>query len=152
MGRGRIVVPGRRAARSERENLEPSGVRIRTGGVEMDADEDRILRGVGDAGADFEWNENIVLASHDDLEAFRLEKRTQLAGDIGRVGLFVAESARRAFVESAVAGIEHDGLHFAAALDHLRAELRLDGFREVDAGDEELVVVRDDGETATAAG
>src|SRR6186713_435615 len=88
----------------------------------MDADEDRILGCVRDPGPHVE-----------------------------RVGFLVAERARGAFVKSAVPGIEHYGLDFAAALDHLRTELWLDGFREIDAGDEKLVVVGDDRETEPVA-
>jgi hypothetical protein len=43
--------------------------------------------------------------------------------------------------------IEHDGHDFSASLDHVRSQLRLDRFGEVDARDEEFVIVRDDGET-----
>ena len=42
-------------------------------------------------------------------------------------------------------------MDFSAALDHVGPELRLDRFREVDPGDEEFVVVGDDGETEPVA-
>ncbi len=37
------------------------------------------------------------------------------------------------------------------ALDHLRPQLRLDGLGEIDAGDEEFVVLRDDGKAEPVA-
>src|ERR1051326_6828082 len=107
----------------------------------MDADEDRIPGLVRDPGADFERYEDIVLARHDYLKSFRLEQRPEFPRDIEREILFVPESAGGAFVVTAVAGIEHDGLDFAAALNHVRPELRLDCFRKVDARDEKFVVV-----------
>jgi len=147
----RVVVRGGGAAGSERENLETGGVRVRAGGVEMNTDKDGILRRVRDPGADFERDEDVILTGHDDLEAFGLQHRAQLARDIERIRLLVAVSAGRAFVETAVAGIEHHGGDFAAALDHVGPELGLDGFGKVDARDEEFVVLGDDGEAEPVA-
>src|SRR5436190_941575 len=61
-------------------------------------------------------------------------------------------ASESSLVEGAPRGVsEHDVLDFPAALDHVGPELRLDGLREIDAGDEEFVVVRDDGKTEPVA-
>ena len=117
----------------------------------MDADEDGIARGVGDAGAQFERNEDIVLARHDHFKTFGLKKRAQQTGDIERVLLLAAECAQRTLVETAVAGIEHDRLHLALVLEHLRAQLRLDGLGQIDPRDEKFPILGDDGEAEPVA-
>src|ERR1700674_682094 len=67
----RVVGGGRSAARRERKNFEAGRVAGRIGSVKMKADEDGIARGVRDAGAHFERDEDIVLARHDHAKTFR---------------------------------------------------------------------------------
>ncbi len=74
-----------------------------------------------------------------------LKTPTQLARDVEGVLLLASVTAPRALIETAVAGIEHNGLQFAFALDHLRPQLRFDCLCEIDPGDEKFPIVRDDG-------
>ena len=117
----------------------------------MEADEDRVAGGVGETGAHVERDEDIVLAGQNHLEALLLQERAKLASDVERELFFGAESVPGAFIETAVAGIEHDGLNLSFLDKHLRTQLRLDGFGEIDARDEELVVLRNDGEAKPVA-
>ena len=106
----------------------------------MDADEDGILLRIRDAGAQIQGNENIALARHHNFESFRFQQRPELARDVEREIFFAAVTAARAFVVTAMSGIEHDRLHFAHVRDHVRAELRFERFREVDARDQKPAV------------
>ena len=68
------------------------------------------------------------------LTARQLEAaRRTLSRHIKRVILFVAITADRAFIETAVTGIEHDRSDAAELLDHVRTQLRFEGFGEIDA-------------------
>src|SRR5436190_1449304 len=111
----------------------------------MDADENGIARLVGDVGPECEREKDVVLARHDDFESLGLEERAQPARYIESVFLLEAVAAARALVEPAVAGIEHNGLHCAVALDHVGPELWLDRFCQIDARDEKFSVLRDNG-------
>src|SRR3982751_3908774 len=97
----------------------------------MNADENGIFGRVRDPGAQFQRDKDITVAGHFDLEAFRLEKRLDVARYIEREVLFAAIAADRALIVAAVTRIEHDGFEPAEIRDHLRAQLRFEGFGEV---------------------
>src|SRR5437868_1120573 len=108
MERERVVVRGRRAARSKRENFKTGRAWIAAGGIEMNTDEDRIPGLVRNPRADFERDENIVFAGHDDPESFRLKHWPEFPRDIEGEIFFIPERTGRALVVTAVAGIEHN--------------------------------------------
>ena len=146
-----VVLRRRRTDRRERINFKTNRVRIPIGGVEMNADENGILLRIRDARAQFQRNKDVALARHDDLESFRFEQRSQLTRNIEREIFFASVTAARAFVVTAMAGIEHDRLHFAEVRDHLRTQLRLQSFREIDARDEQVAILLDYGKREPVA-
>src|SRR5438128_11384437 len=109
----------------------------------MNADEDGIARLIGDVGAKLEREKNVVLARHDDFESPGLQEGTQPASDIEGILLLDSVPAPRPLVGTTVPGVEHNGLDFAVALDHVGPQLSLDCICEIDARDEKSPVLRD---------
>src|SRR4051812_27122504 len=106
----------------------------------MNADEDAILLCIRDTSAQFQWNKDVALARHHDFETFRLEQWSQLTCDIQRIIFFAAVTTARAFIVTAVARIEDDRVHVTKILNHVRTQLRLQSFREIDARNEKFAV------------
>lgn len=147
----RIVIGGRRAARGETINFKSARIRIAIGGVEMQADEDRVLRGGGDTGTQLQGHKVIAFARQNYFQSLGLKHRPKFSRDIERVIFFVTELADRAFVMPAMPRIEHDCGQFADARDHVRTHLRLNRFRQVHARDEKFAVLLNDRETEPVA-
>src|SRR5205814_8701948 len=93
------------------------------------------------SGTKFQRQETIAFASHNHAKAIRLQQGPELARQIKGVILFVAITADGALVETAVTGIEHDGSDAVEMFDHVRAQLRLERFGEIDARDHDFSVV-----------
>ena len=140
-----VIGGGRLAPRGDRENLEAAGIGV-AGIVEMHGDEDAVGGDIGDGGALLKRDEGVIGAGHDDLDAFGLEELAGAETDVEGEVLFVAEDADSAFVMAAMAGVEDDGIHGVQAGDEFGAKAGLDDLREVQAGDDEPVGIRDDWE------
>src|ERR1051326_7998794 len=112
----------------------------------MDADEDGIVRLIGDASAQLERQKNVVFAGKDNFKAPRLKERPQPARDVKSVILLEAFAALRAFIEPAVTSVHDNGLDFVRMLDHVRPQLWLNGLSEVDSRDEKFPVLRNNWE------
>ena len=106
----------------------------------MDADEDGILARVRDPGAQFEGHEDIAITRHFHIQPFRLEEGFDVAGNVEGEIFFVAVTADCAFVVAPVARVEDHGFELAEVGNHLRPQLWLERFREIDARDEVLAV------------
>ena len=76
----------------------------------MNADEDRIARGVGDFCAHFQRHKIIPLAGHDHAQPFRLQKRSEFARHVERKIFFVSVTADLPFIVAAMSGIQNDRL------------------------------------------
>src|SRR5437868_8300833 len=111
----------------------------------MKTDEDGIASVIGNVGAEFQRHKDVALAGHDHAESVGLEQWPELPGDIEGIILFVAVRTDRAFIETAMPGVEHDRLHTRKILDHAWAQLRLERFRQIDAGDDDFPVMDQDG-------
>src|SRR4029077_844395 len=124
---------GWRSARSKRKNLKARGVPIVIRTIEMNADENRITRLVGDLCPDFERHKVIALAGHDHAQPFRQQKRAQLSRHIQRKIFFVTVTTHLTLVVTAVSRIHNDSLNFADVWNTVRAHQRLDGFSYISA-------------------
>lgn len=123
------------SGRRESKGFDALGTSTATG-IEMDADEDRILKAVGEIDTFREGKEAVGVPGHDYLEAAGLELLFQDAAD-GKIviGLLsVAIDCPR--VVAAVTGIDDDGVEGIGSLDVGRAQDRIDQLAQIDTGDE----------------
>src|SRR5437660_997656 len=100
---------------------------------------------VSDLRAHFQRDKDIALPGHDHAKTPCLKQRAKQPPQIQRVILFVTITANRTFIETAMTGIEHDRLHAAEIFDHVRPQLRLECFCQVDAGNKNLSLVDEHG-------
>src|SRR5690348_11887979 len=97
----------------------------------MDADEDRVARAVGDLCSHFQWDEIISLPSHDHVESFRLQDRSELSRHIQSKIFFRPVSAHLPLVMATVTRIENNGLNLTDIWNAMRSNERLEGFGHI---------------------
>ncbi len=79
----------------------------------MNADENRIARGISDLCAHFQRHKIIALASHHHAQSFGLQKRAQLSGRIEHKIFFISVTTHLAFVVPAMSRIQNDRFNLA---------------------------------------
>ena len=119
----------------EGKGLDPRGAATATG-IEVDAEENRILKSVGEIDTFGERKSTIGVPGHDHLEAADLELLFQHPGDGKIVVGLLSVLIDRSRVIAAVSGIEDDGVEGGRGPDIGRAEDRIDQLAQIETGDE----------------
>ncbi len=120
----------------ERKGFDALGASTATG-IEVDADEDRILKAVGINDTFREGKGVVGVPGHDHLEAAGLELLLQDTGDSKIVGGLLSVAIDRPRVVAAVTGIDDDGVEGGGSLNVVeRTQDRIDQLAQVDTGDE----------------